>query len=537
MAAVKLCALCVFAVSFVACGDREGARARAGGTVVVGMRTDFGGINPVTNTDQYTDELIKYALFTPLVQYDDRLQVRPYLAESWELLGDSGVVFRLRRDVRWHDGRPVSAQDVKFTFDLAKDPATASLVGSAYLTEVSDADIVDEHTIRFRFARPHAQALEDFWWAPLPKHLLEGVPPAQLRNADYNRRPVGSGPFRFVEWRAGERLVLERNASFPRALGGPPDLERVVFRVIGEASTMLTELMTGGVQVDVPVVPDQARRIQTSPDLTLFDFPGRTVYYIGWNNRRPPFTRTPVRRALTLAIDRQQIIDALLFGYGAPALGTIPPWHPLYPRETQPSAHDPHEAARLLDVEGWRDRNGDGVREDAAGRPLRFTLLTGDAQLNRAVVEVIQEQLRRVGVDVRIQILEFQTFLAQHKSRDFDAVFHNWVLDNFQVASAPAALLHSKWADVPLSANRSSVADPRLDALIDRGAGTVDAGQARAVWGELTQLLQQEQPLTFMFWLNELAAARNELGGVRMDPRGELLTIAEWSLGGRTAAR
>ena len=520
--------LSVLVILAAACG-REAAP-RAGGTVIVGMRADFAGFNPITNTAQYTDELIKYALFTPLIQYDENLQVRPYLAESWEMLGDTGVVFSLRRDVRWHDGRPVTAEDVKFTFDLAKDPATGSLIGSAYITEVARAEVVDSYTVRFTFARPHAQALEDFWWPPVPKHLLEGIPPEDLRNAPYNRAPVGSGPYRFMEWRANERLVLEPNPDFPEALGGPPALQRVVFRIVPETSTLLTELITGGIQVNIPLVPDQAAQVEADPNLQLFAFPSRTVYFIGWNTRREPFTDARVRRAMTYAINRQEIIEALLEGYGSPATSTIPPWSPLYPENVEPLPYDPQEAMRLLDEAGWTDRNGDGVRENAAGRPLRFTLLSSDNPLNRNVVAVVQSQLRQVGVDAQIRTLEFQTLLTQHRARDFDAVLQTWVLDNFQVASAPAALFHSRWADVPRSANRSSFANPRADSLIDAGAAETDPRRAREIWAAFTELLNQEQPFTFMFWLDELAAASRSLGGVVMDPRGEFVSIAGWHL-------
>ncbi|HEX6938162.1 MAG TPA: ABC transporter substrate-binding protein [Longimicrobiales bacterium] len=523
----------ILIAALTGCG-REEPRAGApgrGGHVVVGMRTDFGAFNSVVNTDLYTDELIKYALFTPLIQYDEELRVRPYLAESWEMLGDTAIEFRLRRDVRWHDGRPVTAEDVEFTFDLAKNPVTASLLASAYLSQVDRAEVLDPYTIRFHFARPHAQALEDFWWAPMPKHLLEGVPPDQLRTAPFNLSPVGSGPYRFVERRANERLVLERNEDFPAALGGPPLLDRVFFRIIPEAPTMLAELLTGGVQVDIPVFPDQAERIRADDALELFAFPGRTFYYIGWNNRRAPFTNPAVRRAMALAIDRAEIIQALLFGYGTPAVSPIPPWSPLDPG-VEPLPYDPARAAALLEAAGWVDRNGDGVRENAGGTPLRFTLMTSDAPLNRSVVEVVQSQLRGVGVAADIRVVEFQTMLALHRGRDYDAVFTSWILDNFQVASSPMALFHSRWADVPGSANRSAYANPRADALIEAGAAATDPAEARRIWGEFAELLNEEQPITMMFWLNELAAARRTVRGVEMDARGELVTIAGWSLAG-----
>ncbi|MFS8637081.1 MAG: ABC transporter substrate-binding protein, partial [Gemmatimonadota bacterium] len=254
-------------------------------------------------------------------------------------------------------------------------------------------------------------------------------------------------------------------------------------------------------------------------------------YYIGWNNRRAPFTDARVRRALALAIDRREIIDALLFGYGTPAVSPIPPWSPLDPG-VEPLPYDTAQAAGLLEQAGWTDRNRDGIRENAQGTPLRFTLMSSDAPLNRAVVEVVQAQLRRVGVAVDVRIVEFQTLLAQHRGRDFDAVFTSWVLDNFQVGSAPMALFHSRWANVPGSANRSSYANPRADALIESGIAETDPAAARRIWGDLTRLLQEEQPITFMFWLDELAAARRTVQNVEMDPRGELVSIARWSLAG-----
>ncbi|MBR9989173.1 MAG: hypothetical protein KFH98_05415 [Gemmatimonadetes bacterium] len=512
-----------------ACGG-DGGSGGVGGTVVVGMRSDFGSFNPVTSSGQYDLELMNYALFTPIVQYDENLDVQPYLAESWDLHGDTGVTFHLRQDVRWHDGQPVTAHDVEFTFNLAKDEQTASLLGTAFLAEVAGAQVIDDYTITFRFARPHAQALEDFWWPPLPRHLLENVSPAELRNAPFNRQPVGSGPLRFGEWRANDRLVLLRNDDFPESLGGPADAERIVFRVIPEASTMLTELLTGSVHIDIPLMPDQIRQVRDNAETELHSYPGRTVYYLGWNNDRAPFNDANLRRALAHAINRGEIVDALLYGEGEIATSTIPPWHRLYP-DLDPVQYDPAQAAQLLEQAGWVDRDGDGIRENAQGQPLAFEVLSSDDPLRRSVVEVLQNQLRQVGANAQIRVMEFQTMLQSHRERNFDAVFTNWVLDNFQIAAAPSALFHSREADIQLSANRSTVRIPALDAAIERGGRAPDEAEQRAAWEEMTRVLQREQPVTFMFWLNELAASRSDMNGVEMDPRGELRSIARWSTG------
>lgn len=521
------------AVAAVAAGAACARDIPAGqATLVVAVRNDFGGFNPITNTDLYTNELIDFALFTPLVQYDARLNPVPHLAESWDMEGDTAIVFHLRRDVTWHDGPPVTATDVTFTFDRAKAAESASLLGSVFLPNVSAAEAVDSFTVRFTFARPHAQAIEDFWWAPAPEHRLRDVPPDALRNAPFNRQPVGSGPFRFVEWIPNQRLELESNPDYPAGLGGPARTARVVLRIIPEASTLLTELITGTVHVDVPVLPDQYAQIERDPALRAVSFPGRTVYYVGWNNARPPFDDARVRRALALAIDRPAIIDRLLYGQGTVATSPIPPWSPVYPDEVAALAHDSAAAVALLAQAGWVDRDGDGIRENPAGRPLRFTLLAADDQLRRSVVEVLQSHLASVGAQADIRIAEFQSMIASHRARDFDAIFTNWILDNFQVGAAPFALFHSTEADKPGSANRSSVRDAGLDSLIDRAVASTDAQEQRAVWNALTLRLQQQQPITFMFWLNELAAYRTGVDGVTMDPRGELLSMSRWTLTG-----
>jgi peptide/nickel transport system substrate-binding protein len=524
-----------FAAALIATGcggDGAGGGGGGGGTIIVSVRSDFQTFNSITNAALYTMEVNNYALFTPLVRYNTSLEPEPYLAESWEEHGDTAVTFRLRRDVRWHDGQQVTAEDVKFTFDMAKNPEAASLLETAFLARVASATVVDSFTITFRYVHPHAQALENFSWPPMPRHLLGDVSAADMRNAPFNRQPVGSGPFRFVQWRANEQLVLERNPDFPEGLGGPAQAERVVFRIIPEASTRQTELLTGGVHVNLQLLPDQANQLRQNADVELFSFPGRVFFYIGWNNARAPFDNANVRRAMTLGINRQEIIDALLFGQGEPAVSTLPSWHRLAPNDIDPLPFDPEQAARLLDAAGYR-AGPDGMRQTPQGQPLRFTMLTSDDQLRQSIVTVVQSQLRRLGVQVETRVMEFQTMLASHRDRDFDAVVTNWVLDNFEASSAPNSLFHSAQADVPQSPNRSSVRIPRLDAAIEHASLATEEGDARQRYRAYVQILQEEQPFTFLFWQNTMSGARQNVGGIEMDPRGELLTMPRWTAGRR----
>jgi peptide/nickel transport system substrate-binding protein len=502
-----------------------------GGTAIVGILGNVQSFNPVTNTASTVQDIERYMLFTPLVQFDEKLQPRPYLAESWTMDGDTGVTLKLRRDVKWHDGPPVTAEDVKFTFDLAKNPkATSGLVGSVYLTQVKSATVVDPYTIRFTFTNPHAQALEDFWWSPLPKHILGNVAPEQLTQHPFNQKPVGSGPFKFGEFRPTQSLVLEANPTFPAALGGRPKLDRVVFRMIPEATTLVTELLNGTADViGWTLLPDQAAQVksQSGNGYRLSNFPSREFYYVGWNNEREPFTDANVRRALGMAINKPQMIQGLLRGFGSPAHGVIPPWSPMYTNLSQADRYDPAAAKQLLAQAGWRDTNGDGIVEKN-GRPLRFTLLTNsENQLRKDVAAFVQQQLKQVGADAQVRTIEFQTMLQQHKSREYDAVITGWVLDTFRVD--PVALFSCAEARKPGSPNRTGYCNPRLDQLMQTGMSTNDPAQGKATWGQFSQLLHQDQPMTTLFWIDDMAGIGRRIQNVQMDPRSKLVSVASWT--------
>lgn len=491
---------------------------------MLGYALELQGLNPLVSTDQNANELIWYLLFTPLVVYDSTYAPAPGLAESWELT-EEGVTFHLRDDVRWHDGTPVTAADVVFTFDRAKDPATASPLAAAYLAAVESAEAPDDHTVRFTFSAPHAQPLEDFVWPPVPKHLLEDVPPAEMMRAPFNRSPVGSGPYRFVRWDVNRQLVFEADPGHAASLGGPPEIARVVYRIVPDRTTLLAELLSGGVAVDGPVSPGDAGSIEAAPGVRLLSFPWRQFAYVGWNTRREPFTSPAVRRALAMAIDREAIVETMLEGHGTVAASVIPPWHRLAP-DVAPLPYDPEEAARQLEAAGWTDEDGDGVREKD-GRPLAFELLTNQRNpVYGDIAQVIQAQLAAVGAAVTPRLLEWQTVLSMHRGRDFDAVLTNWVLDNFRVDPRP--LYGSDQAAREGSANRSSYASPVADSLMAVGTRAADDATAREAWTAFARLVQRDQPITLLFWQDELAGVSDRLENVRMDARGELVTLPRW---------
>jgi len=507
-----------------ACSPDAGTSDSGSRPLVLGYASELQGLNPLLSTDQNANELIYFLLFTPLVTYDDEFRPAPALAESWTL-SDTAVTFRLRDDLAWHDGAPVTARDVAFTFDRAKDPAYASPLAAAYLANVASVEVTGEHEVRFRFTAPHSEPLEDFYWPPAPAHILSDVAATDMPQAPYNRHPVGNGPYRLVRWDVNQQLVFSGNPDYPEGLGGPPDIAEVVYRIIPDQTTMLAELMSGGIEMDGPLAPSQVERVEAEDDLELVSFPWRQFTYIGWNTRRPQFADPAVRRALTMAIDREAIVRTVLEGHGSVASGPIPPWHRFAP-DVEPLPYDPVAAAAALEAAGWRDTDGDGVR-DRDGVPLAFALLTNQrSPIYGDVARIVQSDLRAVGVDAEPRLLEWQSVLASHRGRDFDAVLTNWVLDNFRVD--PRALFHGSQVAIENSANRSSYESPVADSLMDLGARTLDEARAAEIWAEFSRVLQQDQPVTFMFWQQELAAVSRRLENVRMDARGELATLPRW---------
>jgi peptide/nickel transport system substrate-binding protein len=510
-----------------ACSPGDGSSAGPGSpdaALVLGYTSELQGLNPLLSTDQNANELIYYLLYTPLVTYDSTFAPAPALAESWTL-SDSAVTFQLRDDLSWHDGVPVTARDVVFTFERAKNPDYASPLAAAYLANVATAEAVGEHEVRFTFTAPHSEPLQDFFWPPIPAHLLSDVSATDMPKAPFNRDPVGNGPYRFVRWDANQQLVFNANPEYPTGLGGAPEISEVVYRIIPDQTTLLAELLSGGIEVDGPLAPSQATRVAAEPDVVLESFPWRQFSYIGWNTRRPQFADPAVRRALTMAIDRGTIVSTVLEGHGSVASGPIPPWHRLSPH-LAPLPYDPVAAAAALEAAGWRDTDGDGVR-DRAGVALSFELLTNQrSPIYGDVAKIVQSNLREVGVDAQPRLLEWQSVLASHRSRDFDAVLTNWVLDNFRVD--PRSLFHSSQVAVEGSANRSSYANPVADSLMDLGARTTDEARAAQTWQEFARVLQNDAPVTFLFWQEELAGVSRRLVDVRMDARGELVTLPRW---------
>jgi len=507
---------------------------RYGGTAVIGSIGEMPeGMNALVSSDYTSSQHQSFVNLMTLVDFDPSFQPRPYLAESWEFDQEAHeLTFRLRDDVFWHDGTPTTAYDVEFTYLRVTDPETAFPNGAFWTHYVPGRDgvvVVDSLTVRFSVA-PHAEFMDPWRTVGImPVHLLRDIPSPELRQHPYGTRcPVGNGPFVFESHQVDAAWSFVRNPAFPKGLGGPPYLDRYVYRIIPEQTTLLTELLTENIDYLVAPGPDQTPQIEAARMLELRAFPFRSYDLVGWNARRPHLSDARVRQAITLGLNRAEIVQAIRQGYGEVANAGVPPFHWAFLEGIRDSlSYDPTRAAGLLEEAGWVDRDGDGVRENADGSRLEISVKYNLGNQQREdIAQIMQAQLRPLGIAITPQVVEWGTLLNQintPENRDFDGVVIGWVTE-FKIDDHD--LFHSEAANQPFG--WSGTRDPELDRLIDTLQMVVEREEALPLWRDFQHRLIEVQPYTYLYHLERLAGLNRRLQDVELDARGEWINIKDW---------
>ena len=492
-----------------------------GDTFIEGSIGDASTLLPILASDSASSE-INGMVYSGLVRYDGELKVVGELAESWEISADNlTITFHLRKGVKWHDGAPFTAADVLFTYQLYIDPETPTAYAESYL-QVEKAEAPDAYTFRVSYAEPYAPALMSWGFSVLPKHLLDGK---KITESALARHPVGTGPYRFVEWQGGEKIVLEANRDY---FEGSPFIRRFVFRIIPDTSTQFLELQTGGLDFMSLSPLQYDRQTDTLAFKRLFNKYRYLAFgytYLGYNLNRPMFQDRRVRQALTYAIDKQEIIDGVLLGYGQAATGPYKPDAWVYNSDVPKYAYNPEKARELLAEAGWADSDGDGIL-DKQGAAFSFTIVTNQGNdLRSKAGEIIQRRFREIGIDVQLRIIEWATFLKEFiNPGNFDATILGWSggpePDQFEI-------WHSSKTG-PRQLNFIGYKNPEVDMLLEKGRRIFDQQERKKVYDRFQQILAEDQPYTFLFVGEALPAVASRFHGIEPTAAGIRYNFNDW---------
>ncbi|MBI2886678.1 MAG: peptide ABC transporter substrate-binding protein [Chloroflexi bacterium] len=504
-------------------------RPSRGGVYTEGIAGSPMALNPLLASFNDPDRDLTTLLFTGLTRLGPDGAVQPDLAEEWKLSDDGRTyTFRLRKNARWHDGHPVSPEDVVYTFRLVQEKDLQASPDIAALWRKVRVEKAGDDAVRFILEQPYSPLLAYAAVGILPEHRLKDVKPKDISTADFNASPVGTGPFHLKE-AALDQVTLEANPDF---YGGRPYLERIQFKFLRDdqalAAALATKKVDGGL-LRPSVGPDALDRVRTNKELTLRTAARASYSILFLNNRGPVFQSKGVRQALAYALDQQRLVRDVASGLGAVAYSPIAPESWAYNPAIRKYEYDPTRAAQLLEENGWKP-GATGIREKN-GQPLRFTLLTNDDKTRIAIGEELVRSLRRVGVQAEIQASGatglIQNFLLPRK---YDAILYG--IDP-GADPDPYALWHSSQA-ADEGLNISAFAQPDVDRLLERARTSANPEERRQLYQQFQSAFAEEVPSILLYHPVYTYAVDRRLRGISLGllyaTSARFLTVRQWYL-------
>jgi peptide/nickel transport system substrate-binding protein len=483
----------ILSLSFLSCSKRSDPH-----KLVMIIESSPTNLDPRVGLDAQS-ERIGELLFDALLTRDDHLNVQPGLAERWETPDPLTYVFHLHHGVTFHDGRPLTSRDVKWTFDSLLDGKIRSTKTATYRS-VDRIDAPDDFTVIFHLKEPNAT---------LPWNLSEGaigIVPYGLLD-EVTAKPLGSGPFKFVSAEPDKEVIVERNDNY---WGSKARLSRIRFIVVPDTTTRALELRKGSADVAInALTSDMVLALEKEPKLAIERAPGTILSYMAFNLRDPLLNDVRVRQAIAYAVDRQPLIEYIWRGFAQPAASVLPPQSWAYNPNLPPYSHDSEKARQILDAAGYRPVNG-----------IRFhlTMKTSTEESTRLLAAVLQQQLREVGIALDIRTYEFATFLADVTSGAFQFYSLRWIGGN-EDPDIFDTVFHSTNIP-PKGRNRSFYSNPRVDVLIDRARRESDQNVRKRLYAELQELLAQDMPYVNLWYFDNVLVHSKRVHGITLNPSG-----------------
>ncbi len=461
-------------------------------------------------------------IYNGLTRIDKDLNIKGDLAENWQISDDGLVItFYLKKDILWHDGEPFTAKDVAYTYKTILSPKTACPYISSY-KNIVDIVVVDDYSIRFTYEKPYTPALLKFGMGIIPQHIFSKE--KDIRRSFYARNPVGTGPYAFSKWISGEYILLKANTAY---FEHTPHIKYYVYRIIPDQAVQFLELVTEGID-SMDLNPYQYRYRSETKDfkrnINKYKYLAHSYTYLAYNLSDEFFSDMRVRKALTMAINKREIINAVLLGLGEECSGPFLKDTDYYD-STVEDVYDPGKAKILMKEAGWVDVDSDGIREKN-GRKFHIKIATNQGnQVREDTAAVIQKQWKEIGVKADIQVVAWAAFLDQFVTKkNFQAVIMGWTLP---ADPDPYAVWHS---DSIMSGglNFISYSNPVVDDLIEKGRMEFDLSKRSEIYRKIHKLIAEECPYTFLFFPYATPAIKQRFKGIEPAPAGIGYNFIDW---------
>jgi peptide/nickel transport system substrate-binding protein len=500
-------------------GGAKGGPPAYGDALVVGSIGEPSNLIPILASDSASSD-ISGLVYNGLVRYDKNLKLEGELARSWDVSPDGlTFTFHLRKGVKWHDGKPFTSHDVLYTYQVTIDPKTPTAYSEDF-KQVKKAEALDPYTFRVSYSKPYAPALASWGMPMLPAHLLEG---RDITKSPLTRKPIGTGPYLFKEWIPAQKVTLESNPDYWE---GKPYVSHYVYRIIPDSSTMYMELKSGSLDM-MGLSPVQYKYQTNNRDFrerfNKYRYPAFSYGYLGYNLRLPMFQDRRVRQALTAAINKEEIVHGVLLGMGQVAHGPYKPGTWAYKPQVADPGYDPEHAKALLKEAGYV-MGGGGILEKN-GKPFSFTIMTNQNTERVKAAQIIQQRLKRVGIDVKIRVMEWASFITNFiDTGKFEAVLLGWT-----VSQDPD--IYDVWHSSktgPKELNFIHFKNAEVDRLLEEGRSTFDIAKRKACYYRIQDILAEEQPYTFLFVPDALPVVSSRFHGIEPAPAGISYNLIKW---------